>query len=62
MLEQLLSALKHRMHSQSQMHRKIEAKTKIIQELHRDTELLKEELIRRNGGNTGQSSPESQPD
>lgn len=62
MLEQLLSSLKHRIHSQAQLRRKIEAKSKIILDLNRDTEQLKEELIRRNGGDTGESSPDSPTD
>ena len=59
-LEHLLESLKYRLFTQRQLHHKIESKTKLLQELHRDTERLKEELIRRNGG--GESPEQSSPD
>lgn len=59
-LNQLLETLKLRLqNTQSQLKHKIDSKNKLLTELQRDTDHLKDELIRRNGGSPGQSSPDS---
>lgn len=59
-LTQLLETLKLRLqHTQGQLKHKIDSKNKLLTELQRDTDHLKDELIRRNGGSPGHSSPDS---